>query len=68
MDGCHCSVTAERGCEVNQLGSRRDAAANSMNQRSVAAATIEALRADQFERRRLRRRGSLAAPVSGFFL
>jgi hypothetical protein len=21
MDGCHCSVTAERGCGVNQLGS-----------------------------------------------
>ena len=42
MDGCHCSVTAERGCEVNELGSRRDAAANNMDQRAVAASTIEA--------------------------
>jgi hypothetical protein len=66
-------VTAERGCGVNQLGSRQDAAANSMNQRAVAASTIEARQGragmvgggDPLARDA---GGSLAAPRSGFFL
>ncbi len=44
MDGCHCLVTAERGCEVNELGSLWTPPPIPRDQRAVAAATIEARR------------------------
>lgn len=64
MDGCHCFVTAERGCEVNELGSLWTPPPITRDQRAVAAATIEARRgrAGMVGGGGLRRRGSLAAP------
>jgi len=44
MDGCHRIVTAERGCEVNELGSLWTPPPTTRDQRAVAASTIEARR------------------------
>lgn len=48
VGGCHCFVTAERGCGGNELGSLWPPPPITRDQRAVAASTIEVLRTDQW--------------------
>jgi hypothetical protein len=65
LSGCHCSASAGRGCEGDELGSLWKPPPTDWNQRAVGGAGIEArrCRAGIGRRRRLRRGGGDGLPA-----